>query len=60
MDTSLSSNDLSNSTSSVVPADRRLKDEEPEIFSKLQLGPKGMSVRAVCCMAFNDSQVLLC
>ena len=60
VDTSLSTNDLSNFTSSIVPADKRLKDEEPEIFSKLQLGPKGMSVHALCCMAFNDSQVLLC
>jgi len=44
MDTSLSPNDLTNSTSSVVPIDRRLRDEEPEIFSKLpsgQFGPKG-------------------
>ena len=43
MDTSLSTNDLSNSTS-VVPVDRRLRDQEPEIFSKLQRGqfrPKG-------------------
>jgi len=60
VDASLSTNDLSNSTSSVVPVDKRLRDEEPEIFSKLQLGPKGMSVHAVCFMAFNDSQVLLC
>ena len=50
VDTSLSPNDLSNSTSSVVPVDRRLRDEEPEIFSKLQpgqLGPKGVSVQIV-------------
>ena len=44
VDTSLSTSDLSNSTSSVVPVDKRLKDEEPEIFSRLQpnqFGPKG-------------------
>jgi len=44
VDTSLSLNDLSNSTSSVVPVDRMLKDEEPEIFSKLspdQFSAKG-------------------
>ena len=47
--TSLSPNDLSNSTSAVVPVDRRLRDEL-EIFSKLQsgqLGPKGVSVQIV-------------
>jgi len=47
VDTSLSPNDLSNSTSSVVPVDRRVTDEEPEIFSKLspgQFGPKGETV----------------
>jgi len=44
VDTSLSPNDLTNSTSSVVPVDRRLRDEEPKIFSKLpsgQFGSKG-------------------
>jgi len=46
VDTSLSPNNLSNSTLSVVPVDRRLRDEEPDIFSRLppgQFGPKGNS-----------------
>ena len=45
VDTPLSTNDLSNST---VPDDRRLKDEEPEIFSQLQPGqlePKGKKLQ---------------
>jgi len=50
VDTPLSPNNFSNSTSSVVPVDRRVRDKEPEIFSKLkpgQLGPKGTSIQLV-------------
>ncbi|XP_065903832.1 uncharacterized protein [Dysidea avara] len=47
VDTSRRLNDLSNSTSSVVSVDRRLRDEEPEIFGKLapdQYGPKALAI----------------
>ena len=53
VDTSRRLNDLSNSTSSVVSVDRRLRDEEPEIFGKLapdQYGPKGMRVFCTLCI----------
>ena len=50
MDTSLSLNDLSKSTSSVALVGGRLRVEEPEIFSKLQpgqYGPKGANKLAI-------------
>ena len=54
VDTSLSPNDLSNSTSAVVPVDRRLRDEEPQIFSKLPPGKFGPQGENLCsCVMYS-------
>jgi len=63
VDTSLSPNDLSNSTSLVVPVDRRLRDEEPDIFSKLspgQLGPKGIQMHHLYFHNYSNYFVRYC